>query len=48
MIPEEVENKLEYWDLFKKKDSLYTGRIHFRAVLRYFLIMVKAIGASED
>lgn len=26
MIPEEVDNKLEHWDLFKKGDSLYTGK----------------------
>lgn len=26
MIPEEVENKLEHWDLFSKGNSLYTGK----------------------
>ena len=26
MFPEEVDNKLEHWDLFRKGDSLYTGK----------------------
>lgn len=26
MFPEEVENKLEHWDLYRQDNSLYTGK----------------------